>query len=525
MTVGVGGIGGLSDLGTDLGEGEVGGEVGAAVEGYGAALSRVTQEIVRHMRKEKVLVVWLFDESESMKDDQQEIKNQFHKVYEELGIVEKEDAEIRKSAAKDKEILQTVIYGYGAKLHELMKAPSSDLKDIRSAIDKIALDETGLENTCMAVSAVVDKFGPTARRQKRKLLIVLVTDESGNDGQSIDATIDKVKRYEVPVYIMGREAVFGYPYASIRWIDPKTSLHFWLQIDRGPETAMPEALQYDGLHARHDSYSSGFGPYEQVRLAKESGGIFFVLPGEEENLIGQEAIDLRKFAFYDLKEYVPWLVSRREYVEDRKKSKFRETLWEVIVALNPYLDSELNIQESHYPFSKEDFQKAGKVSFDRGVRALALMNEAEKRLAKIKPLRASEESTRWRANYDLMHAQILAYRVRLFQALLALDQHAASPMVPKNKTSNEWHLSRTPKMLAPDARVVKATKIDMEELKKQEQTAREMLAEVIKNHPKTPWANRANFELAHGFGFQIIEGFRDPRYRDIGKLGIKVPKP
>ena len=80
-------------------------------------------------------------------------------------------------------------------------------------------------------------------------------------------------------------------------------------------------------------------------------------------------------------------------------------------------------------------------------------------------------------------------------------------------------------MLAPDARVVKATKIDMEELKKQEQTAREMLAEVIKNHPKTPWANRANFELAHGFGFQIIEGFRDPRYRDIGKLGIKVPKP
>ncbi|MDB5337313.1 MAG: hypothetical protein JWN70_2932 [Planctomycetaceae bacterium] len=523
VNVGVMDINGISDLGTDLGEGEVSGEVGAAVEGYGTALSRVTQEIVRHMRTSKVLVVWLFDESESMTDDQKEIRDQFHKVYDELGIVEKQDKDIKAAASKEKEILQTVIWGYGNKVDELMKGPSSDLKEIKKAIDSIQKDESGKENTCMAINYVIDKFGAQARRQKRKLLIVLVTDESGTDGQNIDATIDKVKRYETPVYIMGREAVFGYPYARLRWIDPKTQLHFWLTIDRGPETAMPEALQTDGLHARHDAFSSGFGPYEQVRIAKESGGIFFVLPGEEENLIGQDAIDKRKFAFYDLKEYLPWLVSRREYVEDRKKSKFRETLWEVISALNPHTDPELNIQESHYPFTKEEFQKAGQVSFTRGVRALAMMSEAEKRLQKIRPLRASEESTRWRANYDLIHAQILAYRVRLFQALLALDQHAKSPMVPKSKLSNEWHLQRTPKMLAPDAQVVKATKIDMEELKKQEAEAREMLAKVVKDHPNTPWSNRANFELQYGFGFQIIEGFRDPRYRDT--KGIKLPNP
>lgn len=523
VNAGVMDINGISDLGTDLGEGEVSGEVGAAVEGYGTALSRVTQEIIRHMRQSKVMVVWLFDESESMTDDQQEIKDQFHKVYDELGIVEKQDKDIKSAAAKDKEILQTVIWGYGNKVDELMKAPSSDLKEIKKAIDSIQKDETGKENTCMAINYVVDKFGAQARRQKRKLLIVLVTDESGTDGQNIDATIDKVKRYETPVYIMGREAVFGYPYARLRWIDPKTQLHFWLTIDRGPETAMPEALQTDGLHARWDAFSSGFGPYEQVRIAKESGGIFFVLPGEEENLVGQEAIDKRKFAFYDMKEYLPWLVSRREYVEDRKKSKFRETLWEVIAALNPHTDPELNIQENHYPFLKEEFKTAADVSFRRGVRALAMMNEAEKRLAKIRPLRAAEESTRWRANYDLIHAQILAYRVRLFQALLALDQHLKSPMVAKSKTSNEWHLQRTPKMLAPDAQVVKATKIDMEELKKQEAAAREMLAQVVKEHPNTPWANRANFELAYGFGFQVIEGFRDPRYRDT--KGIKLPNP
>lgn len=523
VNIGVGDIGGVGDLGTDLGEGVVGGEVGAAVEGYGAALSRVTQEIVRHMRESKVLVVWLFDESESMKDDQQQIKEQFHKVYEELGIVEKQDRQIKTATGKDKEILQTVIYGYGLKVNELMKQPSSDLKEIRAAIDKIGIDGSGTENTCLAIGTVLDKYGPMAKRQKRKLMIVLVSDESGDDGQNIDAAIDKVKRYETPVYIMGRESVFGFPFAQIRWKDPKFGLDHWLQINRGPETAMPEALQFDGMHVRWDAYSSGFGPYEQVRLAKESGGVFFVLPGEEENLIGQDAIDKRKFQFYDMKEYLPWLVSRREYVDDRKKSKFRETMWEVISALNPHTDPELNIQEHHYPFEKEEFQKAGLVSFTRGSRALGMLNEAAKRLDKIKPLRAAEESTRWRANFDLMHAQVLGYRVRLFQALLALDQHAKNPVAAKNKMSNEWHLQRTPKMMAPDAQVVKATKIDMDELKKQEQTARDLLAKVIKDHPLTPWARRAEWELANGFGFQIVEGFRDPRYKNL--VGIKFPKP
>ena len=60
-------------IGKDFGEGEVTGETGAAVEGYGAAMGRITAELIRLMRKEKVMVVWLFDESGSMKDDQKEI--------------------------------------------------------------------------------------------------------------------------------------------------------------------------------------------------------------------------------------------------------------------------------------------------------------------------------------------------------------------------------------------------------------------------------------------------------------------
>ena len=110
--------------------------------------------------------------------------------------------------------------------------------------------------------------------------------------------------------------MFGYPYGRQRfkYSEDGVTEEFWLPIRRGPETAYPEALQWDGLHARWDAQASGFGSYEQVRIAKETGGIFFVLPGEEEDLVGEGANDKRKFEFLALKRYRPLLLSRREYL-------------------------------------------------------------------------------------------------------------------------------------------------------------------------------------------------------------------
>ena len=89
------GLPGENLLTQDLGVGDVNGEVGAVVDGYGAARSRMTQELVRLMRTQKVMAVWLFDESNSMKDDQQEISAEFHKIYEELGIQSRKDKSLR----------------------------------------------------------------------------------------------------------------------------------------------------------------------------------------------------------------------------------------------------------------------------------------------------------------------------------------------------------------------------------------------------------------------------------------------
>ena len=501
---------GLDQLGTDLGEAQIAGEPTAVAEGYGAAMSRITQEILRMMREDKVLVAWLFDESESMKDDQKEIREQFHKVYEELGIASERDSKLK----GDKDVLLSAIHSFGNSVTAITQKPTADLGEIRASIDKIGIDKSGKENMLAAVGKVVDQYRSIVTRTHRKLVIVIVTDESGDDGQGplLDEVIFKAQRARAPVYILGREAVFGYPFARMRWKDPKYGLDHWLVINRGPETPAPEALQFDGLHDRWDAFPSGFAPYEQARLAKETGGIFFVLPHEEENLIGQAAIDRRKFAFLDLKEYIPELVKRKEYEDHRNKSKFRSGVWDAIKLLNPHTDKELHIQEHWYPTDPGRFKEAGNLAFQRGLRAMGLLNQAAVALEKIKPLRDKEDSQRWRANYDLALAQVLAYRVRLFQFLLVMDGYLNDLPKPKNSQHNTWNIARTQEMITPTERQIKLTKIDMEELKTQLERAKSQFDFVRRTHPGTPWSNRAEHELNQGFGMKWYSEFRDPRY-------------
>lgn len=511
---------GLDQLGSDLGEAQISGEPTAVAEGYGAAMSRITQELVRMLREDKLLVVWLFDESESMKDDQKEIREQFHKVYEELGLVVEKDSKIK----RDKDVLMSAIHSFGDSVKAITSKPTAEIPEIRAAIDKIDVDTTGKENLFAAVGKVVDQYRSFVTRGRRKMVIIVVTDESGDDGQGplLDEAIFKAQRARAPVYILGREAVFGYPYARMRWKDPKYGLDHWLTINRGPETPAPEALQFDGLHERWDAFPSGFAPYEQARLAKETGGIFFVLPHEEQNLVGQAEIDRRKFAFLDLKEYIPELIKRKEYEDHRNKNRFRSTIWEVVRSLNPHTDKELQIQEIWYPTDMNRFKEAGQVSFQRAIRAMGMLNQAAQALEKVKPLREKEESQRWRANFDLLYAQVLAYRVRLFQFLLVMDEHLNSQPKPENNEHNVWNIQRTPDMQTPTDRQVKLTKVDMEELNRQLTKARAQFEFVRRTHPGTPWANRAELELNRGFGMRFQSSFRDPRYDRIGSE-IKFP--
>ncbi|MBC7966425.1 MAG: VWA domain-containing protein, partial [Fuerstia sp.] len=123
-------------IGQELGEGEIVGEVGSMVEGYGAAMGIITQEIIRMMREQKVTLIWLFDESGSMEDDRKEIRENYLRVYEELGIATAQDEVLRRGS----EPLLTVVASYGKDIHEHTLRPTADGDQIKAAIDKVVND-------------------------------------------------------------------------------------------------------------------------------------------------------------------------------------------------------------------------------------------------------------------------------------------------------------------------------------------------------------------------------------------------
>jgi hypothetical protein len=473
------------------------------------------------MRQQPVIAVWLFDASGSLRDDRAEIRDNFNKIYEELGI----ETERASQSGERFEVLETVVAQFGSGVTELTKGATSDLDEIRAAIDLVQEDETGEEQLFTAIETMIDRYGRAAGRSDRKLIIIALTDETGNDQGRLEDTIAMAQTFNSPVYIMGREAIFGYNIAHIKWVDEETQLPFWIPVDRGPETAMPECLQYEGFTGRWDAASSGFGPYAQVRLVRETGGIYFVLSREEADLSGPQARMQRDFDDLAMKEYEPLLDPIRDYEARRSQSEFRTAVWDVIVRLNPHegFDPELNLMRWDYPADPVAFSEVGAAQFQRATRSLTLLNEAVEILERVRPLREKEQEMRWRAAYDLVVAQCLAYRVRQFQFLLALDRHQKDQPAPSDPMHNEWNMAEVQEMIEPDPQAVAATRVDLDELEKQRLRALEMYEYVITQHPGTPWAQRAEFERSLGFGITFVSGFHDPRYSD-PVLQARVPR-
>lgn len=486
----------------DLPEGTLG-EPQAVVDSYQQAMDRITQEILQMLSKGKVVVIWCFDQSESMKDDQKEIRDRIERVYAELGLASEAQGDA----------LWTAVTSYGGDFKVHTPKPTSSLEEIRAAILDVPVDPTGKEVMCGAVGKSIASFHKYATSGRRQMALILVTDESGDEQdnyENLEAAIKEARDTRTAIYAMGREAVFGYPYVHMNWVDPATQIPFWLRIDRGPETPLPEQLQIDGFHARWDAHPSGFGPYEQVRLAQQTGGVFFMLPSPEVNLVAR---DNRKYELEAMRPYLPDLSPRMAYVKEREKSELRSTLWKVITDLNPYNKEAAKYctVQVTFPIDPQAFGQAATENQQKAVTLLQYFTQAQKTLEKIKPKRSREDSPRWRANFDLMYAQILAYKVRIQEYGVYLGEFMKRPKLIKNplgptKKTTHWDLTTRAELLTGDK-----TKDDREQ-------ATLLLQEIIKEHPGTPWAARAQWELNRGFGVDLHEAFYDSR-----RGSIKVP--
>jgi len=482
------------------------------VDNIQQAMDRITQELIFMLEESDVLVVWAFDQSESMRNDQKEIRERINQVYTELGLAD--------NAAGDH--LLTAVTSFGSSYIRHTRNPTSNLELIKTAINEVPIDPSGAELICPAIVRAINDHTSYTSRGQRQMALIVVSDESGNpenNVQFLESAVQAAKVAKCRTYFLGREAVFGYPHAYMRWQHPQTGTVHWLKVDRGPETAFVEQLQTNGFRRRTDAFSSGFGPYEQCRIARESGGIFFMLPTVEKNLVRGEA-DKRRYKLKAMKPYLPDLNSRQYQFTKRDETPLRTFIWQVILDLNPLNEQTAEIIELRMRFSTDaaTFLRQARQEQQKAKTYLVYLANAQKALESGYELRESELNARWQANYDLIYAQLIAYQARVYEYGAALEVFIRNPktaplMQPPNRTLVGWDITGQSKLSASD---VSQPYIER---------AVELFNTVIELHDGTPWSERATQEIDRGFGLQLVPVYRTPpRRTPSGVPPIPIPK-
>lgn len=503
------------------------GDVQPASE-IGEALDLLSREILVRLGRQRVVVAWLFDESESMRDDQQAIIAKFDRVVGELGLRMNETAPSRGANEAEKDIaddnpksraarrkeraavdpLRHIVVGFGEQF-DLMQPPTADTKAISSAVNKLRVDTTGVENTFGAVSRTLQQFGSLSSSEQQ-LMVVIVTDESGDDFDGVENVLADCKRLRVPVFVIGRQAMFGTDRLQYRWVDPQTREVYWVTIRRGPETAAFETLQWDGLHPRREDQPSGFAPYDLARLTKETGGRYFILPTIENERVRQIE---KAYSFNEIRELAPDYEGRIPYLSRRNASRLRSTMAEII-----RITSEFSLREE-FPVNPDELLP---LLIESGTQAMQRANvcaDLEKRLRALEKDRDRDPERRWQANYDLMLAQLVASQVKLVEYSTLIDGwiaaiRAGKPPVPAMTPSTDrivlWHVRHSGKH---------QTKPEFHDPRNA--VAKAQFEKVIEKYPNSPWADLSRLCLERGFSVQRDEIYRSPLYQERARF---VPK-
>jgi hypothetical protein len=275
-----------------------------------------------------------------------------------------------------------------------------------------------------------------------------------------------------------------------------------------------EQLQTNGFHRRHDAFASGFGPYEQTRIVRETNGVFFMLPSVETSIVRGEK---RRYELEAMKAYRPDLRPRIECLADRENALLRHGLWQVITDLNPYNPEAAKIIEMRVHFSNEPqtFLQQSREQQRKAIIYLDYLARATIAVEQIADLRDKETDPRWMANYDLMYAQLVAYQARIYEYGARLEYFIQNPKIvplrkPPNLTMVHWDVHVQPELIAADK---SQPYIDR---------ANELFQLVIDNHPGTPWAARAELEMRRGYGVDLIPDYEPPHPPASGR--VRIPK-
>jgi len=462
-----------------------GAEMVGGVEG---AVDRIAIEILRGLEKGRTLVVWAFDASGSLLAERQRLAKHIDTVYTHI-------TQLDENHLSADDGLMTMVVSFGHDRRPMLPKPTADRAEIIEAINKVGLDETGFEYTFGTVAEIVKNWGryKDAHNQIYHTMVIVVTDEKGDDEDRLEEAIALAQKAKVPVYVLGSQAIFGREKSYVSYTDPKTKQFYGaLPVDSGPESMVLEQIRLPFWYGgpQYDIVEAGFGPYGLSRLASATGGIYFVT-----------RFDTRRMGFdlARIKEYKPDWIPRAEYEKQIKHSPLRQAV------LNAAIITQQNLPgmppRDFPPVDAPEFKEVMANYQGIAERTAYTVDEALGPIIKAEKYRDRESSRRWEAHFDLIRGRLLAMKVRCYEYNWACARMKKDPLKFTNPKSNAWKLE-------PDKAILFS--------KGAEAAAREaetLLRRVVEDHPATPWALLAQRELENPFGFKWVEHYVPPRPR------------
>jgi hypothetical protein len=446
--------------------------------GTEGAMDRLTMEIAASLRERKTLVVWLFDESLSVHKRRDEISDRFENVYRQLGLMD----------VNSKNALKTAAASFGAKYTLLTSEPTTDVDAVAKKVRKIQPDKSGTENVFTAVNNVYKKFLPWRRKkgQIHNVMVIVVTDERGDDYQQLEQIIRNMARNSMRVYCVGNAAVFGREKGLIEhtWEFEGESITRRLPADQGPETVAAERLQlpfWAGDRGNLSQMSSGYGPYALTRLCTETGGMY---------LIAEESLG-RHFDQNIMRDYAPDYRPISRYQKQLATNKAKGALNKAakMTQVGEIPEPQRVFLATSDTVLRQQITEAQKPLSDLVYKLQGLQTT----IASGEKDRDKLDTPRWRASYDLAMGRIFAMMVRAHGYNSVLADMKSSPKSFEKEGSNQWRLKSSDKILGGPT------------VRKLHKQAMKYLTRVIDEHPGTPWALIAEVELSEPMGWDWYE--------------------
>ncbi len=462
-----------------------GAELVGGVEG---AVDRIAIEILRRLGQGRTLVVWAFDASGSLLAERQRLSKHIDTVYTHIN-------QLDENRLSDDSGLLTMVFSFGQDCHALLAKPTAERSEIIGAIQSVALDTSGVETTFTTVGEIISRWGRYRNNQNHTYhtMIIIVTDEVGDDQNRLEDSITLAQRAKVPVYVLGSQAVFGRIYGYVDYIDPTTKHLFrGVEVKQGPESMMLEQIRLPYWYGgpQYEIVEAGFGPYALSRLASATGGIYFV-----------SRFDSRRMGFDParMREYKPDWDRKVEYEKRIADSPLRRA----ILNAAQITQQKLPGMPSLYfpPADAPEFKDVLAVNQGIAERIAYTVDEALVPINSVSKLRDRETSRRWQAHFDLIRGRLLAMKVRCYEYNYACARMKKDPPKFSSPKFNAWRLVPDDKIHYSDKAVVAARETQV------------LLHRVITDHPTTPWAILAEREVKDPLGFRWAETYVQIRPR------------